>query len=250
MGGVNPMVVKEQVKYLRFMELTDPSSPFQAKKFERAREIYLRSFPDAIDYWERMLAKVRQRASLGSQNTFLLAVSTKEGAVGFAFYDYFEDLGAGHLEFIATKRYIRSRGVGSHLYEALREDLISRGTREIYMEVRTDEPSHDLPAEELKLRRATMRFYEKHGARPLGGFPYDTPPYDSPQFEAPLLVCDPLEPREPLPGHRVRAVADAILIRYHELPPDHPELRHLLESVPDEVPFRPWRYIQGWPEAS
>lgn len=244
------MAAKEQVKYLRFMELTDPSSPFQAKKFERAREIYQRNFPEAMDYWGEIISKVGERAKLGGQCTFLVAVSSKEGTVGLAFYDYFDDLQAGHLEFIATKRYIRSRGVGSHLYEALREDLVARGARELYMEVRSDEPGRDLEPEELKLRRATLRFYEKQGARPLDGFAYDTPPYDAPHLEPPLLVCDPLAKRETLPADRVRAVVDAVLIRYHGLASDHPRLRSLLESVPEPVPFRPWRYFQGWPEAA
>lgn len=244
------MAVKEQVKYLRFIELTDPSSPFQAKKFERAREIYHRNFPESADYWEQIVSKVGERAKLAEQCTLLVAVSSKEGMVGLAFYDYFDDLQAGHLEFIATKRYIRSRGVGSHLYEALREDLVARGARELYMEVRTDEPARDLEPEELKLRRATMRFYEKQGARPLFGFVYDTPPYDAPHLEPPLLVCDPLERRETLPKERVQTVVDAVLIRYHGLSLNHTRLRELLESVPEPVGFRPWRYFQGWPEAA
>ena len=91
----------------------------------------------------------------------------------------------------------RGRGLGGALYEALREDLIARGARGLFLEVPTDDPAQVARPGDLKANKDRLKFYERYGALPILGTLYDQPIRPGNPAE-PRLLYDPLRPAEPL----------------------------------------------------
>jgi acetoin utilization deacetylase AcuC-like enzyme/ribosomal protein S18 acetylase RimI-like enzyme len=194
--------------------------------------LFAAAFPDlngAADYVAR---KLSDPAARGSPVILLAAHGTGDRVVGFALADYFESIGYAYLDFIVAQAEKRGRGLGGALYEALREDLIARGARGLFLEVPTDDPAQVANSAHLKANKARLRFYERYGALPIVGTLYDQPIRPGNPAE-PRLLYDPLESRRPLLADALRkAIAMILTGRYHYAPDDS-YLKRVVESVTD-----------------
>lgn len=116
------------------------------------------------------------------------------------------------LDYIGTAPGRTSKGIGSALYERVRDEAILLGAIGIFFECLPDEKFVCGEKSLLRDNCARLRFYEQYGARPIIGTAYETPlsPTDS---CPPYLVYDSLGKKEGLAGDRCRSIVRFILER-------------------------------------
>jgi acetoin utilization deacetylase AcuC-like enzyme/GNAT superfamily N-acetyltransferase len=204
------------------------------------------AFPDlAVDGEGGYIAQKLSTASTRGYPAILLAAhGSGDRVIGFAQADYFESIGYGYLDFIVTEAERRGRGLGGALYEALREDLIARGAKGLFLEAPTDDPSQVREAVHLKANKSRLKFYERYGARPIVGTLYDQPIRPGNPAE-PRLLYDPLTSHEPLKAEALRQVIGLILTERYRYSPDDPYVKQVIDSIKDSpVRVRKPCYVQ------
>ncbi|MFH1913824.1 MAG: histone deacetylase family protein [Pseudomonadota bacterium] len=131
---------------------------------------------------------------------------------GFALLCHFPDLDFCYLDFISVSLRHGGGGIGSALYERVREEALALGDTALFFECLPDDPALCSGPDILKENKARLAFYERYGARPITGTAYETPL--SPGGECPpYLVVDPLGRKIKLSRARIRAIVRAILTR-------------------------------------
>jgi len=166
---------------------------------------------------------------------------------GFALVLHAPDLEFCYLDFISAAQKRTGGGLGSVLYERVREEALHLGCVGLFFECLPDDPALCRDPEVLKQNAARLRFYERYGARPVSGTRYETPlkPGDD---CPPYLVFDDLGRGTRLSRQRAKAVVEAILERKYKgvCPPDYN--RMILDSFRDDpVRIRSARYVKKEP---
>ncbi len=198
----------------------------------QVQALFESAFPD-LDYEPDYIArKLVDQAARGVPVVLLVAIGTGDHVLGFALADIFESIGYAYLDFIVTNAEQRGRGLGGALYEALREDLIARGTGGLFFETPTDDPKQVANSSDLKANRDRLRFYERYGARPVVGTLYDQPIRPG-QPSEPRLLYDPLASRVELDDDDLRRFIRAILTYRYRYAADDPYVVEVLDSVND-----------------
>ncbi len=201
------------------------------------RELFEAAFPEYATEPDYIPRKLVDQATRGIPAVLLASHGEGDRVSGFALADYFESIGFAYLDFIVTSAERRGRGQGGALYEALREDMIARGSKGLFLEVPTDDPAQVATAAALKANKARLRFYERYGARPIIGTLYDQPirPGKPPE---PRLLYDPLLTTKPLVADDLREVVRLILTHRYNYPDDDPYVAKVLKSIVDPVQIR------------
>lgn len=189
-------------------------------------------FSDAAKDQDYITRKLVDQTARGVPAILLIAHGAGDQIVGFALADYFESIGFGYLDFIVTRAEDRGRGLGGALYEALREDMIARGAKGLFLEVPTDDPNQVRDPAALKQNKARIKFYERYGALPVVGTLYDQPVRPGVPVE-PRLLYDPLNSTDPLKAGDLRGVIRGILTHRYRYDLNSPYVRQLLDSVKD-----------------
>ncbi len=175
----------------------------------------------------------------------LTVEDVNDRVLAFAFVHHYPDLRYAYLDFIATSPSANRRGLGSALYEALREYLVRKGTHGLFMDVPPGDPKLVGDPARLPANRRRLAFYERFGALPIAGTRYEEHPGIGEPYDPPHLVYDPLGRGLPLPRADARKVVRAILTRKYGWEPEHPYVRMVVQSFRDDpVAFRPRRYVK------
>ncbi len=177
--------------------------------------------------------------------TILFAAEGDRGKLkGFAVLQHAPDLKFCYLDFISAAEKATGRGIGSILYEQVRQESLALGATGLFFECLPDDPALCRDKTVLKQNTARLRFYENFGARPLFNTAYETPL--NPEDDCPpYLVYDNLGKTKILFRSWTRKVVRAILERkYADLcPRDYIEM--VVKSIKDHpVTTRPPRYIK------
>ena len=168
---------------------------------------------------------------------------------GFALLLHMTDLGICYLELLSAAPGRTGGGVGTALYERVREEAEWLKVLGIFFECKADVPKLVADPAELKVNQARMRFYERYGARPIINNDYATPVHSG-DTNLYYLVVDGLGRAVSLPRERVRRIAAAILERkYGELFSKEHIARIANSFTDDPVQLRAPRYYKrGKPE--
>ena len=190
------------------------------------------AFPDLADVPDYVERKLAEQTTRNYPTVLLTAHGPDDRVQGFALADHFEWIGYAYLDFIVTQAEQRGRGLGGGLYEALRQDMMARGAKGLFLEVPTDDPAQVATAANLKANKTRLRFYERYDARPIIGTLYDQPirPGKPPE---PRLLYDPLDHAEPLDSAIVKQVMEAILTLRYNYQPKSDYVLQVLGSVKD-----------------
>ncbi|MEW6487185.1 MAG: histone deacetylase family protein [Thermodesulfobacteriota bacterium] len=166
---------------------------------------------------------------------------------GFALVLHAPDLQFLYLEFISAARLRTGGGVGSALYERVREEALQLGCVGVFFECLPDDPALCRDPEVLRQNARRLAFYERYGARPIANTRYETPLRPGDECP-PYLVFDGLGRGAPLSRSRAVAVVRAILERQYKgvCPPEYNQM--ILESFRDDpVGLREPRYVKKEP---
>ena len=210
------------------------------------QDLLAAAFPDLADDTEYVARKVGAQITRVYPTILLAAHGPGDHILGFALADHFEWLGYAYLDFIVTQADQRGRGLGGALYEALRQDLMARGAKGLFLEVPTDDPKQVATAVDLKANKARLRFYERYDARPIVNTLYDQPIRPGNPNE-PRLLYDPLDGADPLDPEAARAVIRTILTERYHFPADGDYVAQVCDSVRDD-PIRIRKPIYAAPE--
>ena len=209
---------------------------------EQAQVIFRRNFAEVASYADRIPEMLEHPFRWGYRAVMLVSETLAGHVTGFALVLHFPEVNSSLLDYLAVERETRSGGLGGALYESAREYCQQIGSRGMYLEVLSDEPSLNRDPTQLQINRARMRFYERYGVRPIVGTDYEEPLGES-KDPPPSLLFDSLGKGRSLRRSEARAAVRLILKRQygHIAGPDY--IERVVESfVDDPVQFRPPRY--------
>lgn len=227
----------------RIRAIYDTRLPLDREAVAKVQGILRERFPLLADREIEQLPELLANPFLKQYRSILLvAESGRSGVNGFALLCHFPDLDFCYLDFISVGKGHGGGGIGSALYERIREEALALGDTALFFECLPDEKQLCRSPEVLRENKARLAFYERYGARPIVGTAYETPL--SPDDDCPpYLVLDPLGRNIAMPRTRIRAIVRAILTRKYKgvCPPEYTE--RVVESFrTGRLELRPPRY--------
>ena len=227
---------------LRFHSLRRVRGQADLRRLDKVTEFFLHEFPSGPQYMEAIREKLLQPLRIDYALTLVVAETASGEVRGFGVYDHFPDVGLSYLEYLVAGPRMRSQGIGGGIYEAMRERLTYDGSDGLLFEVNADD--EELPDEIRRGNAATLRFYEKYGARPLEGVRFDYPPFTEERPRL-LVVYDDLGGGKTLTGERLRRFFRRLYASKYKADPVDPGVKRVLAGVPEgKLQRRPLRYVK------
>lgn len=159
------------------------------------------------------------------RSILFVAEDVRRRLIGFAVLMHSVKPSFCFLDFISADPRNKRAGVGSALYQRVRQEGKSLKSVGIFMECLADDSSICKDRSILKQNTARLRFYERFGARPVINTAYATPIVpDDPC--PPYLVYDDLSRSKPLERSLARTIVRAILDRRYgkSCPPGYTDM--------------------------
>jgi acetoin utilization deacetylase AcuC-like enzyme/GNAT superfamily N-acetyltransferase len=232
----------------RIRRVYDDTVPVDKDVIAQVQEILREQFPLlAEEKIEEFPEQLRNPLKFRFKSVLLVAEGARGRVKGFALLQHAPDLQFCYLDFMAAGRQRMGGGIGSALYERVREEASALNATGLFFESLTDDPKLCSDPATVRQNAARLRFYERYGARPIVNTAYETPL--SPDDDCPpYLVCDNLGRDTPLRRNTVTRIVRAILRRkYGQLcPPDY--IKMVVESFKDDpVRLRRPKYVTEEP---
>ncbi len=227
----------------RIRRVYDNVTPLNSEAINQVQEILRNQFPGLSP---REIAKLPQQLRNPLKYRFraiLFIAEDSKGIRGFALLFHEPILNFGYLDFISAAELETGKGIGSALYERVREEALFLKTIGLFLECLPDDPKLSRNPEIRKQNASRLRFYERYGARPIANTAYETP-LEPGGDNPPYLVYDDLGQERPLGQDEARDLVRAILERKYKgvCPPSYIEM--VVESFQDDpVKLRKPRYI-------
>ncbi len=234
---------------LRIRRVYDDVLPLNREALSQVKAILRSRFSDVADKEiEAIGEKLRNPFKHRFLSIMFTAESMKGKVLGFAMLLHEPDIGFAYLDWIATATGRGGGGLGSALYERVRQEAVALKAKGLFFECLPDEEKNCSDKSILRENRARLRFYEQYGARPIlnTGYELTVKPGDTCM---PHLVYDGLAEQRPLRRAFARKVVQAVLERkYAELCPTEYVARVVKSFQDDPVQLREFRYVK--PEAA
>ncbi len=228
----------------RIRRIYDDTLPINKQAIKQVQEILKTQFSELNQQDIEKLPKHLRNPMKYRFRSILFVADDEKGRVrGFALLHHAADLNFTYLDYIAAAQQKTGRGIGSALYEMVREMALQLGVIGIFFECLPDDPKL-CQSEFLKQNIARLRFYERYGACPIWNTAYETPvkPGDS---CPPYLVFDNLGREIPLPRDKAREIVRAILKRKYAYLCSPEYIEMVVDSFRDDpVQLRPPKYIK------
>ncbi len=230
---------------IRIRKITNPYLEANIRKIEAVKDILRKQFPAVSerkigDLDARFVDPLKHRY----QSSLFIAEDIHETVKAFALLLYMPDLRFCYLDYLATSPASVSSGLGSALYERIREEAVSLDAIGLFFECLPDDPALCRDPQTLEQNRRRLAFYERFGARPVANTLYETPV--KPEDDCPpYLVFDGLRRRETVSRDELRAIVRAILERKYGDYSGEEYNNTVINSITDEpVVIRPPRYTR------
>jgi acetoin utilization deacetylase AcuC-like enzyme/GNAT superfamily N-acetyltransferase len=223
----------------------DTTVPVDSQCVEQVQTILAERFPFiAPEEVANLPATLKNPLAKGYRTIVFVAEGQRRIVQGFALLCHFSDLRFCYLDFLSVSLSHGGGGVGSALYERVREEARALGDTALFFECLPDDPL--LCQDETLLREniARLRFYERYGARPIVDTAYETP-LSAEDDCAPYLVADPLDKPFLVSRPRARSIIRAILERKYKEKCSPTYVNMVLQSLPPHpLTLREPRYLK------
>lgn len=230
---------------IRIRKITNPYHEANIRKIRAVKEILREQFQaiseDKIAEFETQFVNPLSKKY---QTAVFVAEDIHETVRAFAALLYMPDLQFCYLDYIAASPDSSSSGLGSALYERIREEAISLDAIGIFFECLPDDPALCRDPLTLVQNRKRLAFYERFGARPVTGTLYETPV--KPEDDCPpYLIFDGLGLRQTVSRDELRGIVRAILERKYGDYADEEYNKMVINSITDDpVAIRPPQYTR------
>ena len=177
--------------------------------------------------------------------SILFVAEDMKGTVkGFALLMHYSDLNFCYLDYISTSKSYSGRGIGSALYEKVREETRTLKAIGLFYECLPDDPALCRDPVILNENKRRLKFYEQYGARPIINTKYETPLQPG-EDNPPYLVFDGLGTSIRISAPMLKIIIMAILERKYSGQCSSLYVDMVVSSVEeDPVQLRPFRYIK------
>ncbi|MBU2515700.1 histone deacetylase family protein [bacterium] len=221
--------------------LNSPYFLLSKDRVQQVQQLFRLSFPKLANYAEQIPAMLYNPFKYGYQSTLLIAEGALNRVDAFALLMHFSETSSSFLDFFATRRDIRGGGIGSALYDAVRELCQEMGEKGIYLEVQPDVEDLTPDPQQLENAKKRIRFYEQYGVHVVENDAYSQPVGDPPTSA--YLLFDGLGRSSPLGMDEAKKSVELILTRRFGQSVDNNYIRQVAEGFADDlVKLRPLRY--------
>ena len=234
----------------RIRKIHDAVSPANRDMVDQIKGILTEQFPLATKKEiDKLPGQLEDPVRHRYVSNIFVAEDARNHIRGFALMLYFTDLKFCYLEYISTAPGQTGGGIGSVLYERVREEAIARKAIGLIYEVLPDEPHLCLYPELLKQNIARLRFYERYGARPILNSAFKDP-VKSEENDLFFLVLDDLGRDAKISRLAMHRIVRAILVRKYDTV-DEEYLKRVQNTFQDNpIKLREPRYSKGNPVVS
>ena len=232
--------ISEKDIRLKYIDILDAEG---IKLFKKAMKIFVKIFKED-KYYVKEMRKILRRKSHPANTIFrlLIAVNKNNGQViGVAIYRHWTDINRTTLEYLMARLDLRGMGIGSMLYKRMKRDLKAIGSKGLYFSCGgdTDLDKYEMEEKWKIINRKRVRFYEKHGAKPLKGIEYNTPLYwnrPKKSYCLPNFLYDPLKSikrnkRIRVSGKLVKEIVRRVMKTYYGKDSSNYRVREILRSI-------------------
>ncbi len=160
----------------RIRKILDNTSLGNRETIEQVREILKKQFPSAR---KEELVKISLQLNDPMKYNYRSILFVVENSLGrvkaFAMLLHMPDIKIAYLELISTAPGKTGGGIGSALYEYIREECLLLGVNGLFFECAVDDASVITDEATLKQNIARMKFYERYGVYPIINNIYASP---------------------------------------------------------------------------
>jgi len=221
--------------------LNSPYFLLSKDRVQQVQTLFRLSFPKLAIYADQIPAMLYNPFQYGYQSSLLIAEGALNRVDAFALVMHFSETSSSFLDFFATRSDIRGGGIGSALYESVRELCKEMGERGIYLEVQPDDEHLTPDPQQLEKAKKRVRFYEQYGVQVIENDFYSELIGDPPTSA--YLLFDGLDRSGPLDMNEAKKTVDLILTRRFGQNADSNYARKVTSGfVDDPVKMRPLRY--------
>ncbi len=161
---------------------------------------------------------------------FFFTAEDRTGVIkGFAQISHAMDLNYIFLDLLATKAGTKGGGIGSALYQRVREEAFNLQSKGIFFECMTDSKTDFDDRKVLRQNKKRMHFYEQFGVYPIVNSAYEELTrnrYNNPYF----IMFDSLNSKRPLAFQQAKEIVRSILQRKLDPPAAKGEINKVLKS--------------------
>jgi acetoin utilization deacetylase AcuC-like enzyme/GNAT superfamily N-acetyltransferase len=226
----------------RIRRIHDDVAPGDAEAVSEVQSILRSQFSWLSESTVMELSEKLRNPVTAKFRSLLLVAERRSTTVGFALLMIAPDERFAYLDLISTAKEQSGRGLGTILYQRVREEARLLGAEGLYFECLPDSPDAVSNPADLAANQARLRFYERFGARPIIRTAYETPvnPGDT---DLPHLVLDDLGTGTLPSRQRARTIVRAILERKYASLCSPAYVDAVVASFRDDpVQLRPFRY--------
>jgi len=230
----------------RIRKIYDDTSPRNQRAIEAVRDILRQQFPTARqEELNKLSHQLNDPLKYKYRSVLLVAEDAMDNIKGFAMMLHFPDIEIAYLELVSAAPGRSGGGVGSALYERVRQEALSLNVWGIFFECSVDDAQLIQDPDVLKQNVARMRFYERYGARPIVNNAYASPlkPGDQDLY---YLMFDDIGQGVSLSRKLTRKVVRSILERKYADVVSGKQVDEVVSSfVDDPAQLREPRYLKS-----
>ena len=229
----------------RIRKISDTSAPHNRAAIEKVQQILRNQFPHTrpvdVDKFPLQLTnplKYKYRSML------LVAEDALGNIRGFAMLLHLPDIEIVYLELVSAAPGATGGGIGSALYERVREEALHLNVWGVFFECSIDDPDRISDPAKLAENIARLKFYERYGARPIINNDYDTPviPGDKDLY---FLMFDDIGLGVEVPRKTIQKIVKTILERKYSDVLSEAQINSVANSFKDNpAQLRPPRYLK------
>lgn len=217
--------------------------PMNRDCIEQVKDLFRKAFPEIADTAEKIPSILKRPIEHGYSAALILLERSLGRVDAFALVLHFPNCKSVFLDYIVVRKQNRGSGLGTALYEAVREYCKDVGARGLYMDVEPDDPELTPDPVALDEARKRLRFYEHYGVRTISNQAYSEPVGDPPTTA--YLLFDGLGRTDPLWRDEARDAVRMILTRRFAYVSTPHYLRKIVNAFCDDpVRFLPTQYLR------
>ena len=200
----------------RIRRVYDDVTPSNKKAIVRVQDLLHSQLPGVAQRSiEKLPEQLRNPLKYQFRSILFIAEVGPGRIDGFALLLHAPILKFCYLDYLVTSGKRMGRGIGGALYERVREEAFDLNTIGIFLEALPDDAKLSKNIQIRKQNIARLRFYERHGARPIINTGYETP-CNPGEDNPPYLLFDDLGQGANLVKDTARKIVRAILERKYK----------------------------------
>lgn len=229
----------------RIRKVLDNTCSANREAIEQVLSILRKQFPSARkEEFQKLPQQLNDPLRYAYRSILFVAENGVGKVKGFAMLLHFPDIGIAYLELISAAPGRTGGGIGSALYEYVREECLMLKVKGLFFECAVDDPASIRDAAILSQNIARLKFYERYGVYPVINNIYASPvtPGDQDLY---YLMMDALGVHRKISRKLAQKIVRAILERkYGELIPQAQIDEVVLSFNDDPLRTRAPRYVK------